>query len=425
MHRSPERTVIGHRGNRRPMRKRNKTALVTAIALVLSGAAYSAHATFARDQSHKRVASDVNVAPSVRAAHHWQYGWTYRPTGSPSAPRTTSPATTSHPRPKTTTHPSRTAHTTHTPSTSSTTSRPPSSSSPPPSVRPGSGSWPGQVPGKFYLGMSCNTVCPQKERALSASYGVHRQFKGWGNWQGVAKAIQQDHQAGRLPWVSFKPPGGASGWQSIANGQHDGELKALAAVLKANDSQPVLLTFHHEPSNDGPDSQGKWWAAAYCHIHDLLQAQGALQNVADPPILGDWLFNPRNAQDPSAWLTPGVLQRMPFLGVDMYENTSGETFADRIPSILDWMAKQGYPDKMVGIGETGATDKYKASTGLSAAQWLNQSLSWAAANTDKIAVVSYFNSVANSRAGVYWPLDESPAKMAAYRSWLVNAKTVS
>jgi hypothetical protein len=272
--------------------------------------------------------------------------------------------------------------------------------------------------------MSCGTDCADAERELNASYGVHRQFKSWGNWKGVGKAIQEDHQAGRLPWVSIKGPGSSpSGWQAVANGQYDSDIKALASVLKANDSDPVLLTFHHEPSNDGADSQGKLWAAAYCRFHDVLKAAGALQNIADPPILGDWLFNPRNPQDAADWLTAGVMQRMPFLGVDMYENTSGDTFGDRIPGIISWMAQHGYPNKMVGIGETGATDAYKGQTGLTAVQWMNQSLSWAAANTDKVGVVSYFNSTNNSRSGVYWPLDESSAKMSTYRSWLTNSKT--
>jgi hypothetical protein len=284
--------------------------------------------------------------------------------------------------------------------------------------------WPGQIPGKFYLGMSCGTQCASAERKLNAAYGVHRQFKSWGNWKGVGKAIQEDHKAGRLPWISIKGPGSsASGWQAVSKGQYDSQIKALADVLKANDSQPVLITFHHEPSNDAADSQGKLWAAAYCKFHDVLKAAGALQNVADPPILGDWLFNPRNPQDPSDWLTSGVMQRMPFLGVDMYENTSGETFGDRIPSIINWMAQHGYPNKMIGIGETGATDGYKAETGMTAVQWMNESLSWVAANTDKVGVVSYFNSMNNSRSGVYWPLDESSAKLSAYRSWLSNAKS--
>jgi hypothetical protein len=431
-HRSPHPSPNDHRGNRRPLKKRNKTAIVTAIALALSGAAYSAHASFGGDRSHQRIASDVSLTPkAVRGGSpswptFWTSHWpTFRPTtATPTTHRPTTSAPTTH-RPTTsapsTTHPTTTKPTTTRPTTSSPTTSTPTSSSPPPS---GSARWPGQVPGKFYLGMSCNTVCPQKERALNATYGVHRTFKAWGNWNGIAKEIQADQAAGRLPWVSFKPPGGGpSGWQGIADGKYDSQLKALAEVLKANDSKPVLLTFHHEPSNDGTEAQGKLWAAAYCKIHDVLKAAGALGNVADPPILGDWLFNPRNSQDPKNWLTQGVLQRMPFLGIDLYENASGETFADRIPVIVNWMASQGYPNKMVGIGETGSTDMLKSQTGMTAAQWLNESLSWAAANTDKVGVVSYFNSTANSASNVYWPLDESASKLDVYRTWLNNAKT--
>jgi hypothetical protein len=274
--------------------------------------------------------------------------------------------------------------------------------------------------------MSCGSECADAERKLNTNYGVHRQFKSWGNWSGLAKAIQVDDKAGRVPWISIKGPGGSpSGWQALANGSYDADIKALATTLKANDDKPVFLTFHHEPSNDGADSTGKYWAAAYCHLHDLLKSQGALANVADPPILGDWLFNPRNPQNPSDWLTSGVMQRMPFLGIDMYENTGGETFGDRIPRIINWMAQQGFPNKMIGIGETGATDQYKAETGMTAVQWMNASLGWVAANTDKVGVVSYFNSMNNSRSGVYWPLDESSAKMTAYRGWLANARAVS
>jgi hypothetical protein len=269
--------------------------------------------------------------------------------------------------------------------------------------------------------MSCGTLCPTQEQKLARDYGLHRQYKSWGNWNGVAKDIQGDQRAGRLPWISIKSPGGGpSGWQAVANGSYDADIKQLADVLKANDGQPVFLTFHHEPSNDGTDADGAKWAAAYCHLHDLLSQNGALANVADPPILGDWLFNPRNSQDPAKWLTNEVMARMPFLGVDMYENSSGETYADRIPRIIDWMKQRGF-NKMVGIGETGATDYYKGTT---AVQWMNDSLNWVAANTDKVVAVSYFNSTANSRAGVYWPLDETATKMTTYRDWLSNAKSI-
>jgi hypothetical protein len=276
--------------------------------------------------------------------------------------------------------------------------------------------WPGQRPGRVILGMSCGTVCAQREADLGQDYGVHRQYKNWGEWSAVAKDIREDHAAGRLPWISIKSPGGARGWQRVASGDHDAAIRDLATTLEANDDQPIILTFHHEPSNDGSEAQGVQWAAAYVHFHDVLDAAGALANVADVPIVGDWLFNPSNrAQDPENWVTSAVLRRAPFLGVDMYENASGDTYATRIPRITDWMAARGFPDKQVGIGETGSTNHYARST---AVQWMNDSLSWASAHPEQVGVISYFNSTANSRAGVYWPLDESPAKMAAYRGWL-------
>jgi hypothetical protein len=284
--------------------------------------------------------------------------------------------------------------------------------------------WPGQVPGKFYLGMSCGGACPAKASELGQPYGVQRIFDRWGDWAGLSKDIAAEHLAGRLPWVSIKPPSDApGGWQAVANGSLDDQISALAEHLKLTEDQPVLLTFNHEPSNDGTEADGRLWAAAYTHFHDVLAAHGGLVNVADPPIVGDWLFNPQNkSQDPANWLTEDVLSRAPFLGIDLYENGSGETFAERIPRILDWLAAHGHPDMMIGIGETGSTDAaYQES---SAVGWIDQSLAWVAANTDKVGVVSYFNSTANSKSEVYWPLDESAAKLDAYREWLDSPTTV-
>jgi hypothetical protein len=293
-----------------------------------------------------------------------------------------------------------------------------------PGVPDGDVAWPGQVPGKFYLGMSCGSACAEKGLELSQPYGVRRIYDAWGDWTKLSRDIQAEHTVGRLPWVSIKPPdAGPAGWTAVANGSVDDEITALADALKASDEYPILLTFHHEPSNDGTEAQGAVWAAAYAHFHDILAAEGALVNVADPPILGDWLFNPQNrTQDPANWVTEAVLQRAPFLGIDLYENGSGESFDVRIPRILDWLAAHGQPDMMVGIGETGSTDAAYPET--SAVQWMNDSLAWAAANTDKIGVVSYFNSSANSKADVYWPLDESAAKLAAYRWWLDQPTTI-
>jgi len=279
--------------------------------------------------------------------------------------------------------------------------------------------WPGHQPGKVILGMSCGSHCQAREAQLGMPYGVHRQFTKWGEWDEVIAYVRADHAHDRLPWVSVEGPyrGAPWGWRAVADGDFDSEIRALAAAIKADDDQPILLTFHHEPSNDASEAQGVLWAAAFSRFCDVLDREGALANTSCVPILGDWLFNPANkAQDPADWVTKGVLRRAAFLGVDVYENASGTPIGPRLERILGWMAAQGFPDKMVGVGEMGGTDAHYA--GRSSVEFLNQSLAWAAANTDKIGVISYFNSTANSRAKVHWPLDENPQKLATFRRWL-------
>jgi hypothetical protein len=286
--------------------------------------------------------------------------------------------------------------------------------------------WPGHQPGKVILGMSCGSACADKEKQLGQAYGVHRQFGKWGDWSRVGKKIAADHAAGRLPWVSVEGPdsGTPAGWRALAAGKYDSEVKALATTLKAYAAKPVILTFHHEPSNDGTEAEGLDWAQASNRFYYVLNSNGALANVAYAPVLGDWLFNAANkSQAPENWLKPAVLRRASFVGIDLYENASGETFAQRLPRILNWLSAQGFPDLMVGIGETGGTDALYPKK--SAVQFMNESFTWAQNNTDKIGVVSYFNSTANSRTGVYWPLDETSTKLNTYRGWLGAARFAS
>ena len=286
--------------------------------------------------------------------------------------------------------------------------------------------WPGHQPGKVILGMSCGAHCTVKERELGRDYGVHRQFAQWGDWSAVVRKIRSDHADGRLPWVSVKGPdrGSPAGWRSVVDHQQDPAIRELAKALKANDDKPVILTFQHEPSNDGTEAEGKVWAHANNQFHSVLKESGALRNVAFAPVVGDWLFNPKNrAQDPASWVRPGVLRRASFLGIDLYENDSGETFVQRLPRIAAWLKTQGFPRKMLGIGETAATDaRYAAQT---AVGFIDESLRWALKHPRRVGVVSYFNSTANSRSAVYWPLDESPAKLDAFRRWLGDPRAVS
>lgn len=284
--------------------------------------------------------------------------------------------------------------------------------------------FPGHRPGRIYLGMSCGEMCPQKESQLGQRIGLKRWFKKWGNWQGVAGAIQEDRRKHRLPWISIEGPSGGTptGWRDVGRGQYDRDIRGLARVLKANDQKPLFISFDHEMSNNAPDSQGRLWARGFIRFYDVLKRSHALRNVAVPPIFVSWLFDRDNGQNPSSWLPPGVLRRASFMGIDVYQNESGKAFGGRIPQVDRWLARHGHPNMMVGLGETGGTSSFG---NVSGATWLDRSLRWSARHPGTVAAISYFNSTANSGPNLYWPLDESARKLNVYRKWLGNPRFIS
>lgn len=216
--------------------------------------------------------------------------------------------------------------------------------------------------------------------------------------------------------MSFKPPAGPSTWTEVGSGARDADLRARARRYAAF-SKPIVVTFHHEPTNDS--TNGDAWAKAFIRIYDVMRAETGLKNVAFAPIIGDWAWNPKNPDQtlPTKFLTPDVMRRMAFLGVDLYQNASGEGFSSRLGRIYTWMAGRGFGSKMLGIGETGATESFASKT---AVQWWSEQWAWVGANTDKIGVVSYFNSTRNSKDTVYWGLDESAVKLTAYKASLTS-----
>jgi hypothetical protein len=281
---------------------------------------------------------------------------------------------------------------------------------------PGASRWPGHQPGKIALGLS--TVDLAASISAVGSVGLRRTYYGWSD-AGEDQAIKADHAAGRLPWVSFKPPGGsAGGWAGVAAGAYDADIKARATRYAAY-GKPVIATFHHEPTNDSGDPAQ--FAAAWVRIHDVMEAQAGLANVAFAPIIGDWEFNPHNSDGrPSAYLPAPVLERLPFLGIDLYQNSSNEGFSTRLTRILDWLEYRGVQDPMVGVGETGcclAEDPHPES-------WLQANWEWAIANTDKIGAMSYFDSSRNSKDSHVWSLAETSAKTNTYKNLLASSAAV-
>jgi hypothetical protein len=270
----------------------------------------------------------------------------------------------------------------------------------------------GHVPGKVRLGMSTPgslTAAPGFCRGIS----LQRSFFDWADGAREDATVAQDHAAGRIPWISFKPASSArGGWAAIAAGHHDQALRARARRYAAY-KKVTWVTFHHEPTNDTAGT-GAEWAAAYLRVRSVIRDEVGTTKVRFAPIIGDWAFNPQN-RDANAgkFLLPEVLEHAAFLGVDCYENSSREGYEIRLGRIADWLDKRGFPRTMLAVGETGCTNYYGV---VGAAEWWRQQWAWCERNTDRIAAVSYFNSTRNSRSGVFWPLNESRAKADAYRS---------
>lgn len=274
---------------------------------------------------------------------------------------------------------------------------------PTPAPLPGAGTtarWPGHQPGRIYLGMSYPGDIDDMQRRLGP-IGVHRSFFTWDQDAREDATIRADHAAGRLPWISFKPPGGANGWADITAGRHDTQLRAKATRY-AGYTRPVIVTFHHEPNGDDPrpDTPESAWGGAWLHIHNALDTAGALTRVTFAPVMQEWAWNPKNPDGaPDRFLTPAVLNRVPLLGIDCYQNESGHGYETRLGRIRDWLTNHGHPDTMLGLGETAATDDFGTPN---AATWWHEQWKWCQDNTNSISVISYFNSSRNSRHD--WPL---------------------
>lgn len=279
--------------------------------------------------------------------------------------------------------------------------------------------WPGHKPGRIYLGFSTEKFSETLRR--TGPVGLYRTYYRWSWSEGERRRIQNDYANNRISWVSFKPPGqGRSVWRAIASGRYDADIRRRARGY-ASLSGPVIVTFNHEPQNDDPN-YGADFSRAWCRIHDVMKNETNLKNVASVPIIGEWTFNPINRRmDPKDWVTRDMLNRCDFLGIDLYQNRSGDGYDERLGRVLNHMSKLGHSQKMVGLGETGARNGWS----VSGATWWREQWNWAARNTDKIGAISYFNSLRNNSLGGNWRLWETDAKLAEYRRGLNSSRSTT
>ncbi len=277
--------------------------------------------------------------------------------------------------------------------------------------------FPGHKPGRIFLGVTAAGSINDSIRN-TGPVGLARTYYRWGDGSREDRNIKADHAANRMPWVSFKPASTAKGgWAAIASGRYDADIRARARRY-ARHSKPIIVTFNHEPHNDKTGSPADF-ARAWVRIHDVMKAETGLKNVISVPILGEWEFSPINRHgDPGAFLPNSILSRCHFVGTDLYQNKTGQGYSVRLAGILKWLDGRGHSDLMVGIGETGATNDFGKPNG---ATWWTDSWNWAASHSNRVCAIAYFNSSRNNTLKKTWPLNESSAKLAAFKRSLASS----
>lgn len=131
-----------------------------------------------------------------------------------------------------------------------------------------------------YLGQAygSNTDPADIEQRTGAPLGVRRTYWRADQVASALRVARADVDSKRLPWLSFKLPGG---WQAMAEGRHDAWVQDLAARLDQV-SGPVWVAFHHEPEGDEPDIS--WWR----RMQERLAPVVRRDNVAFTVVLTGW-----------------------------------------------------------------------------------------------------------------------------------------
>jgi Carbohydrate binding module (family 6) len=220
---------------------------------------------------------------------------------------------------------------------------------------PATGSYPGQPArgdvlwGAFYRpGSGSDDLGARYEIPAGHPLEISRSFFSWSERTStMISEASADLAAGRLPWVSIKPPS----WAAMAAGRHNADIDQMLRALDVLDG-PVWLTVHHEPDggigiNVPDDPAGP---AGHLAMNQMIrQRMTALgvDNIALAPILMEYAFNPESGRDPDAYWAPGVYD---FLGIDTYSHTGGSLLDQHWQTVRTWAAARGVD---VAVGEFG------------------------------------------------------------------------
>jgi hypothetical protein len=164
------------------------------------------------------------------------------------------------------------------------------------------------------------------------------------NGRDQASLVQQAHDAGMLPVVSYKVPSVAN----AINGDYDSWAQAAATYL-ASFNEPIAVAIWHEP-------HGNMTPTEYRQLQTRLGPFFDRGQLRFGPILNGWLLDRRRA-DFESYMTPALVTGLwDFVGIDTYqsgtaENPGTKIPGDRIDPLLDVVADMGSAREPLLVGE--------------------------------------------------------------------------
>jgi hypothetical protein len=206
------------------------------------------------------------------------------------------------------------------------------------------------------------------------------------------KMVEQAHEAGMLPVISYK----VNNIAGAVRGDYNRVARQAASLLASYD-RPTAVTFWHEPYGD---MSGSVYAAA---SRQLLPAfkRGKLRVG---PILNGWLLD-RKRSTFASFCPDHLFQLWDWVGIDTYETASVKP-ATRIPALRRFLKDRGHGGKTLGVGEYN---------GYSAASI--HGVGQALLDTPNV----WFGCVWNNNGGLGQVL--SGARLTAYRNTLADPRS--
>lgn len=233
---------------------------------------------------------------------------------------------------------------------------------------------------------------------------LHLTYFDWNEDWATAASTTRDLAGGRIPLVNWEPAGIHFG--QIIGGRYDAML-ARRAIQARELGKPIFLDFAAEMNGDegwGGHHPARY-IAAYRHIHDIFEEQGATDVV--------WIWAPNNAGSPGS---PPALAYYPgdayvdWTGMDGYNwgtakpGFSWQSFAQVFGPLYRQLARLGKP---VVIGETAS-----AEGGGSKAAWIASIVPTIRTRFPLIRALVWFDIDKERR----WQIDSSAASLKAFRA---------